>query len=231
MEERRAEGWAPAHPPPSADRRTVADVFGRGLHAAIPSKPSGSGEGHRACCRRARMRWDPGRTSAHHVSGRRRHDLLSLRGAIPHGDWRALSPSGSRTRSHRPRPRDVTAHDAARRRFRAPDVTDVSQARGKARSSYPLRGRAFPPVPQQRRAERPALQRVCEPCSHGVRTVTGVTQLAKKPCKSSPLTDSNRRPPPYHGGALPTELRGRERTRYQALRRVVSRGFAHSHSS
>ena len=24
----------------------------------------------------------------------------------------------------------------------------------------------------------------------------------------SPLTDSNRRPPPYHGGALPTELRG-----------------------
>ena len=28
----------------------------------------------------------------------------------------------------------------------------------------------------------------------------------------SPLTDSNRRPPPYHGGALPTELRGRDRT-------------------
>src|SRR6185295_13566122 len=27
----------------------------------------------------------------------------------------------------------------------------------------------------------------------------------------SPLTDSNRRPPPYHGGALPTELRGRSR--------------------
>src|SRR5436190_4449947 len=27
----------------------------------------------------------------------------------------------------------------------------------------------------------------------------------------SPLTDSNRRPPPYHGGALPTELRGRGR--------------------
>ena len=25
----------------------------------------------------------------------------------------------------------------------------------------------------------------------------------------SPLPDSNRRPPPYHGGALPTELRGR----------------------
>jgi hypothetical protein len=28
--------------------------------------------------------------------------------------------------------------------------------------------------------------------------------------EESPLTDSNRRPPPYHGGALPTELRGRE---------------------
>ena len=26
----------------------------------------------------------------------------------------------------------------------------------------------------------------------------------------SPLADSNRRPPPYHGGALPTELRGRD---------------------
>src|SRR6266852_3710898 len=25
----------------------------------------------------------------------------------------------------------------------------------------------------------------------------------------SPLTDSNRRPPPYYGGALPAELRGR----------------------
>jgi hypothetical protein len=28
----------------------------------------------------------------------------------------------------------------------------------------------------------------------------------------SPLTDSNRRPPPYHGGALPTELRGQARS-------------------
>src|SRR5581483_1086273 len=27
--------------------------------------------------------------------------------------------------------------------------------------------------------------------------------------RKSPLTDSNRRPPPYHGGALPTERRGR----------------------
>src|SRR3954447_20781673 len=40
-------------------------------------------------------------------------------------------------------------------------------------------------------------------------------QVARKeraPCAAllqSPLPDSNRRPPPYHGGALPTELRGR----------------------
>src|SRR5207248_6215532 len=33
----------------------------------------------------------------------------------------------------------------------------------------------------------------------------------------SPLTDSNRRPPPYHGGALPTELRGREAGLYPGL--------------
>ena len=32
-------------------------------------------------------------------------------------------------------------------------------------------------------------------------------------CPASPLTDSNRRPLPYHGSALPTELRGRSRTR------------------
>ena len=35
---------------------------------------------------------------------------------------------------------------------------------------------------------------------------------------SSPLTDSNRRPPPYHGGALPTELRGRGQQCSRALR-------------
>ena len=34
---------------------------------------------------------------------------------------------------------------------------------------------------------------------------------AKQEESGSPLTDSNRRPPPYHGGALPTELRGRSR--------------------
>ena len=33
------------------------------------------------------------------------------------------------------------------------------------------------------------------------------------PAPTSPLTDSNRRPLPYHGSALPTELRGRSPTR------------------
>ena len=32
--------------------------------------------------------------------------------------------------------------------------------------------------------------------------------------RRSPLADSNRRPPPYHGGALPTELRGRRSAVY-----------------
>src|SRR5919198_4222862 len=43
-------------------------------------------------------------------------------------------------------------------------------------------------------------------CKHGIdenRKTAICTAL------QSPLTDSNRRPPPYHGGALPTELRGR----------------------
>jgi hypothetical protein len=39
--------------------------------------------------------------------------------------------------------------------------------------------------------------------------------------RRSPLTDSNRRPPPYHGGALPTELRGRDGTGYQGQREMT----------
>ena len=41
------------------------------------------------------------------------------------------------------------------------------------------------------------------------------------PFGESPLTDSNRRPPPYHGGALPTELRGRDVTGYQGPETAV----------
>ena len=40
-----------------------------------------------------------------------------------------------------------------------------------------------------------------------------------RPLTWSPLTESNRRPSPYHGDALPTELRGRGSRAYtQALR-------------
>src|SRR5512132_4723539 len=41
---------------------------------------------------------------------------------------------------------------------------------------------------------------------------------------SSPLTDSNRRPPPYHGGALPTELRGQEHGILAAVGRAFGSG-------
>src|ERR1700758_5495353 len=40
----------------------------------------------------------------------------------------------------------------------------------------------------------------------------------------SPLTDSNRRPPPYHGGALPTELRGLVPASYRRHNPNVGRG-------
>jgi L-amino acid N-acyltransferase len=39
-----------------------------------------------------------------------------------------------------------------------------------------------------------------------------VRRQATGPAPASPLTDSNRRPLPYHGSALPTELRGRSPT-------------------
>src|ERR1700745_1820992 len=37
------------------------------------------------------------------------------------------------------------------------------------------------------------------------------TELPRPGATASPLTESNRRPSPYHGDALPTELRGRSR--------------------
>ena len=52
--------------------------------------------------------------------------------------------------------------------------------------------------------------------SWGVEVLRGASSGNKIPdlrgflVGGSPLTDSNRRPPPYHGGALPTELRGRD---------------------
>ena len=60
-------------------------------------------------------------------------------------------------------------------------------------------------------ARRHAASRVPQMCPKCVRvffrqTTTSVNLQA---LYRSPLPDSNRRPPPYHGGALPTELRGR----------------------
>jgi hypothetical protein len=43
---------------------------------------------------------------------------------------------------------------------------------------------------------------------NGPRPVFGCSNLSSE---QSPLTESNRRPSPYHGDALPTELRGRDR--------------------
>jgi hypothetical protein len=39
-----------------------------------------------------------------------------------------------------------------------------------------------------------------------------------RPLTWSPLTESNRRPSPYHGDALPTELRGRSRRIFRPAR-------------
>src|SRR3954464_11248663 len=55
---------------------------------------------------------------------------------------------------------------------------------------------------------------------------------AYRACPTSPLTDLNRRPLPYHGSALPTELRGRsptslaEQARCSSVRCVASRPVA-----
>src|SRR5438874_863213 len=50
-------------------------------------------------------------------------------------------------------------------------------------------------------------------------------EAAKQEEIRSPLTDSNRRPPPYHGGALPTELRGRAGLTVARMNPLVSEGF------
>jgi L-amino acid N-acyltransferase len=44
-------------------------------------------------------------------------------------------------------------------------------------------------------------------CSNRL-SYSAVRSRARRPAPASPLTDSNRRPLPYHGSALPTELRG-----------------------
>src|SRR6266545_6150287 len=81
--------------------------------------------------------------------------------------------------------------------------------------------RPFPRLRCQARGQnRPVLSlAVPKPVPYlGVLGEVQGSEKAKGPClrafSKSPLTDSNRRPPPYHGGALPTELRGRARTQF-----------------
>src|ERR671930_1588302 len=58
------------------------------------------------------------------------------------------------------------------------------------------------------------------------------TEVAAKQAKTrSPLTDSNRRPPPYHGGALPTELRGRSRHFRRALTASLASAYGRPRSA
>jgi hypothetical protein len=61
------------------------------------------------------------------------------------------------------------------------------------------------------RRPRPRRQRGRVRPSSPVSATTGPEKFGIAGALQSPLTDSNRRPPPYHGGALPAELRGRGR--------------------
>ena len=97
------------------------------------------------------------------------------------------------------------------RALRAPAV------RGSGRSvgpESPARGRFILPAPVQRRSGGPSSKHARR-CGYA-----GAKDL------KSPLTDSNRRPPPYHGGALPTELRGHFLVRLAARRGLLFAGFA-----
>src|SRR5215831_9436172 len=47
-------------------------------------------------------------------------------------------------------------------------------------------------------------------------------ERARRPVPASPLTDLNRRPLPYHGSALPTELRGRSQRSLAEAARLPS---------
>ena len=60
------------------------------------------------------------------------------------------------------------------------------------------------------------------PAMHPQFAIAGNTTCPFPGLFRSPLTDSNRRPPPYHGGALPTELRGRSRDSRRPARRPVA---------
>jgi hypothetical protein len=84
---------------------------------------------------------------------------------------------------------------ARNRRLSGPQHSALSAVRVRATTAS-LRHHVSISFPQ--RASRPTAPRPPIPRPQQPRGI-----------RPSPLTDSNRRPPPYHGGALPTELRGR----------------------
>ena len=74
------------------------------------------------------------------------------------------------------------------------------------------RARDRPPrhLHRLRRCRRPRGGRCVDTAASKSSPTRKTTTAAEQAKTGSPLTDSNRRPPPYHGGALPTELRGRD---------------------
>ena len=79
----------------------------------------------------------------------------------------------------------------------------------KPRTCSPGRSRSAGPILQQIAwSQAPVLLSVCHSNATRPKEVPG-SNIRKTLSTWSPLTESNRRPSPYHGDALPTELRGR----------------------
>ena len=110
------------------------------------------------------------------------------RGAVPRGALgRSVRPGMGRRRR---------ARRQCCRRLGTPSLG----GNGIAAIAGARRGGATRPVSKSFQERRPASSRLA--------TADPATPATMRSPRS-PLTDSNRRPPPYHGGALPTELRGR----------------------
>ena len=99
--------------------------------------------------------------------------------------WRMTVPPGYRRQPDHDRP-PLRPPRPRRPRARDPPARRAQRARGGR--SWTLRGHRRARIAPSKTTETAAEQEI----------------------SGSPLTDSNRRPPPYHGGALPAELRGRD---------------------
>jgi transcriptional regulator with XRE-family HTH domain len=90
--------------------------------------------------------------------------------------------------------------------------------KGEKRFNHPVVGELELSYNRIEVAADPGLVIVTYTAEPGSRSAEGLRLLASwaatrdadSATSRSPLPDSNRRPPPYHGGALPTELRGQE---------------------